>query len=317
VRGRGFDPRKVLERHGIDPLTFEAPDGHIECAAAVNLLEYCSRLLQDPLFGMSLAEEQEPDVFGCAIALARSAPSLRHALQSLIDFIPVSASPECELDLVTGRDVAELRWRTQLGLDSEQANYQGLLLMMKTLKMLGRRNFRPHYATLAFKVASSDLLSLQDRHGCTVRGKSEANAVAFPADILDQPIATSDKIMFSLLGGYLSQLRAASISGFVEQVEAYVRGAIAIGQCSVDACAEKLGTSSRTLQKRLTRMGVRYSDIVQNERVKLAKHALMWSDTSLDEIAFRLGYSEQTSFGRAFKRATGTTPQAFRLTNSC
>ena len=80
----------------------------------------------------------------------------------------------------------------------------------------------------------------------------------------------------------------------------------------MNGCAAKLGTSSRTLQKRLTRMDVKFSNIVQSERIKLAQHALLHGDSTLDEIALQLGYSEQTSFGRAFKRSTGMTPQAFR-----
>ena len=80
VQNLGGDPREVLEHHDIDPLTFEDPDSDIECAAAVKLLEYCSRRLQDPLFGLRLAEQQDPDVFGCVTALARAAPTLRQAL---------------------------------------------------------------------------------------------------------------------------------------------------------------------------------------------------------------------------------------------
>lgn len=315
VRSRGCDPCKVLEHHEIDSRTFEDPDQHIKCVDAVNLLESCSNLLRDPLFGMRLAERQDPDVFGCAATLARAAPSLRLALQSLIDYVPVCASPECEVELATGREIAELRWRTDTGLgDSEQVNYQGLFLFAKTLQTLAGPRFRPEYATLTFKIARSTLQPLQERLGCKVSGNADAHAIAFPAELLDQPVATSNKMLFSLLGGYLSQLRAASRAGFVEQVESCVRRALATGSCSVSGCAAKLGTSSRTLQKRLTKMDVRFSNIVQRERIRLAKHALLHGDSTLDEIALQLGYSEQTSFGRAFKRSTGMTPQAFRLT---
>jgi AraC-like DNA-binding protein len=315
VRRLGGDPRKVLERHEIDPLAFDDPDHHLDCITAVELVESCSRELQDPLFGLHLAETQDPDVFGCAATLARSARTLREGLQGLVDYVPVSASPECEMELVAGRDVAELRWRTHL-CDGEQMHYQGVLLMLKTLQMLGGPSLRPRYASLAFGVGRGDIQPLQDRIGCRVHTRAQANAVAFAADLLDAPIPTANRMLYSLLGGYLGQLRQAARSGFVEQVETYVRGALASGRCSVDGCAEKLGTSARTLQKRLTRMGVTFSDVVQAERIKLAKQALLWSDSSLDEIAFRLGYSEQTSFGRAFKRSTGMTPQAFRTSEA-
>ncbi len=47
-------------------------------------------------------------------------------------------------------------------------------------------------------------------------------------------------------------------------------------------------------------------------REKLARIYLSQTRMPLDEVAERLGYGEQTSFGRAFKRWTGTTPQKFR-----
>lgn len=317
IESRGADPRRVLERHAIDPFTFANPDGNIECGAAVSLLEHCSSLLAEPLFGLRLAERQDPDAFGCAMTLARAAPTLRHGLQSLVDYVPVTASPECEMELVAARDTAELRWRTHTGLgECEQPNYQGLLLIMKTLQRLAGAAFKPRYATLTFRIPRADIEPLQNRIGCRINGNSQSHAIAFSADMLDRPIATSDKILFSVLGSYLAQLRAASRSGLIEQVEAYVRGALGDGKCSVDGCARKLGTSARTLQKRLLRTSVKFSDIVQNERIKLAKHSLLWSDWTLDDIAFRLGYSEQTSFGRAFKRSTGLTPQAFRQSAS-
>ncbi len=201
VRSRGCDPRRVLERNDIDSRTFEDPDQHTKCASAVNLLESCSGLLHDPLFGVRLAELQGPDAFGCAATLARAAPTLRIALQSLVDYVPVSASPECEVEMLTGRDVAELRWRTDTGLgDSEQVNYQGLFLFAKTLQMLAGPHFRPRYATLTFDIARPNLQSIQDRLGCKVTGNAEAHAIAFPVEILDQPIATSNKMLFQLAG---------------------------------------------------------------------------------------------------------------------
>jgi AraC-like DNA-binding protein len=68
----------------------------------------------------------------------------------------------------------------------------------------------------------------------------------------------------------------------------------------------------RTLQARLSAEGARFSDLVEAQRERLARNYLAQRTLSLDEIADRLGYGEQTSFGRAFKRWTGMTPQQFR-----
>ncbi len=314
VRNLGGDLRDVLEQQELDPFTFDDPDNNIECIAAVNLLEYCSSLLEDRLFGLHLAEQQVPDAYGCVVALARAATDMRQALQCLVDYTPMSTSPECEMELVTAKDTVELRWRTHIGFgDCQQVNYHGLLLTMKTLQMLGGPQFRPRYASLTFPVSRNEKLLLQDKLGCRINSKADANAIAFSSDILDLPITTSNRTLYAMLENSLVQLNAATKASFVEQVEACVRRELGTGSCSVDSCAEKLGTSTRTLQKRLTRIGVKFSDIIQSERIKLAKQALLWGDATLDEISYQLGYSEQTSFGRAFKRSTGLTPNAYRL----
>ncbi|HET8882355.1 MAG TPA: helix-turn-helix transcriptional regulator, partial [Solimonas sp.] len=98
----------------------------------------------------------------------------------------------------------------------------------------------------------------------------------------------------------------------VERVEDYVRGALSLGNCSIERCAKRLGTSVRTLQANLSESGLRFSDILEQQRIELAKVHLQEGRLSLDEIALLLGYSEQSSFGRAFKRWTGMTPQRYR-----
>lgn len=313
VRSLGGNPEAILDGQGLDPHLFDDPDNTLECIAAVDLLAYCSRSLNAPLFGMLLAAQQDPEVFGCALTLAQAAPDMRQALQSLVDYIPVSASPECELELVETGSAVEFRWRSNIGLgDDVQTGYHGLSIILKALQMLGRQQFRPKYGSLTCQINRADMEQLRRQVGCPVRGGSVHNAIAFSADLLDQPLPTSNRLSFYILSQGLNQLRATLQGDFVEKVRSCVRNELAQGRCTVGACAESLKTSTRTLQKRLNRLDVKFSEIVLDERIKLAKHALLWSDHSLDEIAFQLGYAEQTSFGRAFKNATGLTPKAFR-----
>jgi len=70
--------------------------------------------------------------------------------------------------------------------------------------------------------------------------------------------------------------------------------------------------SPRTLQARLEAEGTSFSALIEEVRILLAKLYLQRPESSLDEIAEWLGYSEQTSFGRAFRRWTGTSPQKYR-----
>src|SRR3546814_5881558 len=100
------------------------------------------------------------------MTLARAAPNLRQALQSLIDYVPLSTSPECEVELVTARDIVELRWRTHTGLgDHEQANDQGMLWFMKAQRRRGRQYFRTRNANLACPSKAADASLLDEGRG--------------------------------------------------------------------------------------------------------------------------------------------------------
>jgi AraC-like DNA-binding protein len=119
-------------------------------------------------------------------------------------------------------------------------------------------------------------------------------------------------MLFGLLGNYFDQVRCSAEATFVDEVRAFARATLATGQCTIERCAAKLEASARTIQRRLIEKGLRFSQIVEEERVEAAKRALVRTCHSLSDVALNLGYSDQSSFGRAFKRWTGWTPQAFR-----
>lgn len=313
IRSLGADSRALLDRHGIDPKVISDPDHYIDCKAVVDLLEYCSIVFNDPIFGLRLAQLQEPDVFGCVTALCRAAPTVRDAINNFIDYIPVTHSPVPVLELVEGPEVAELRWwlRTELGINT-QANYHAALLDLKLLRQLCGRNFRPSYVKLAVDMRGADITDIESRLECRFICTEEENAIGFPVGVLDRPVASANRLLYRLLGGYLERVKAASRVTIVERVQDYVRGALSSGNCTIERCAQKLGVSVRTLQTHLNESGLKFSDILEKHRIELAKTYLEQEQLTLDEVALNLGYSEQSSFGRAFKRWTGLTPKLYR-----
>lgn len=80
----------------------------------------------------------------------------------------------------------------------------------------------------------------------------------------------------------------------------------------LEECAARLGVSPRTLRRRLEEQGMSYKGIVDDVRAGLARSYLKSSRLSVDSIAERLGFSDPTSFTRAFRRWTGMSPREFR-----
>jgi AraC-like DNA-binding protein len=54
------------------------------------------------------------------------------------------------------------------------------------------------------------------------------------------------------------------------------------------------------------------SEIIETRKLTEAKNLLIYSNKSVSEIGFELGYNEKAYFSNVFKKKTGTTPTAFR-----
>lgn len=312
ARRRNGDAKRILDRNGIDARVLGDPDSYVPAQALVDTFEYCSELFDDPLFGLHFAQEQDAEVFGCITALARSAEDLRTAVGALVDYMPIIHSPEASPELVEGSNSAELRWGVpNLGVN-DQANLQAAVLQMKLLRQIGGAPFAPRYVQLVNNVRPGDLAEIEAVLGCPVHMLAPVNSIGFARELLDLPVASANRLLYRLLGGYLDRVRAANRTSFAERVRDYIRGDLPKGCCSIDRCAERFGVSTRTLQARLVAEGASFSALIEEVRIHLAKVYLRRPESSLDEIAEWLGYSEQTSFGRAFRRWTGTTPQKYR-----
>jgi AraC-like DNA-binding protein len=73
--------------------------------------------------------------------------------------------------------------------------------------------------------------------------------------------------------------------------------------------------SARTLRRRLQERSTTFKHIVDEVRVEMAKEYLATTDLSVDQIACRIGFTEATTFRRAFKKWTGRKVREFRKTS--
>jgi AraC-like DNA-binding protein len=81
----------------------------------------------------------------------------------------------------------------------------------------------------------------------------------------------------------------------------------------LEQAAEQLLLSPSQLRKRLYRAGTSYKALVLEIRMDLARHYLLDTHLSVQEIAYLLDYSQAAPFSRAFKQYYGAAPEHFRL----
>lgn len=79
----------------------------------------------------------------------------------------------------------------------------------------------------------------------------------------------------------------------------------------IDTVAGELALSRRSLQEKLKTEKTGFRCLLETVRKQIALEQLAVQDTRICDVAFLLGYSDQSAFNHAFKRWTGKTPKAF------
>lgn len=145
---------------------------------------------------------------------------------------------------------------------------------------------------------------------------AEANVASFNAAMLNWPVPNADVSLYPVLRQHAEQLLrqrgASQPPAITQQVHAAIVANLAHGQVRLASIADELKLSPRTLQRKLSEAGATFQQVLDQARFALAKDYLRRPELSLIDIAFLLGYQEQSAFNHAFKEWAGVNPGAYR-----
>jgi AraC-like DNA-binding protein len=143
--------------------------------------------------------------------------------------------------------------------------------------------------------------------------RQRRNYVAFSSHYLSLPVVQDTQTLSTFLArapaGLLRQHRH-DISTVGQ-----VRKLLTSGDrpdLSLDDVADRLNLSEQTLRRRLKSEGATFQEVKDNVRRDEAVFLLLHEDASVNRVAEQLGYSEPSTFHRAFKKWTGMAPGEYR-----
>ena len=110
-----------------------------------------------------------------------------------------------------------------------------------------------------------------------------------------------------------SPLDYKSLPGdFVSSLETVLLSYLQESDMSIELAAALCNMSKRTLQRKLKEMGTHYNELLSQARFRTASQLLQNPAMTATEVAFRLGYSDEANFARAFRRIAGINPSTYR-----
>ena len=108
---------------------------------------------------------------------------------------------------------------------------------------------------------------------------------------------------------YLVEIKKGDI---VQQVKSIILDNLPDGQVTDKLVASELNLSERSMQRRLKEHKTTFRSLLDGVREMVAKQYIENPVNRMSDIAFLLGFSEQSAFSRAFKKWTGKTPVEYR-----
>jgi AraC-like DNA-binding protein len=300
---------------GITIADFPNPDTRISHRVATQLLERTVERTRDPTIGLRAGELVDPGDFEVLEHAARCAANLGDAIRCMSRYFRL-VHEAAELSVVEAGDFAELRFHV---LDDVRDPPAANDFCIAAALAFSRRNCTTYEPPVVVRLAHARpaYAAQYDRHfGTQVVFDAPFNAMVIHRSRLAVPMrrASPDLLAaFELQGRHLLE-KLEDRQSVTGQGRNDVSAQLRVASVSMLATARRLAMSIATLRRRLEDEGTTFSAIVAEVRRKLAERYLREPRPAIGEIAFLLGFSNVTAFGRAFKRWVGVSPTEYRST---
>jgi AraC-like DNA-binding protein len=311
----GIDPAALALAAGLAPAL---PDPLPDALAArdyIALLDAGSRLAGDPHFGLHVGERVRPgtySVYGLVLLACRDIGQALEQTQRYEQLAHDLGRSRLEPDGA----LARYTWVSHYP-DASRHLAESVFAGIRTFGCwLAGRPLAPR--ALAFAHArppDADPAEYARVLGMVPDFDAPAHAVDFDASLLALPLPAADTGMYPLLQQHAERLlreRSQAPSGIVAQVHAAIVRSLATEPVRLAGIAAALDLSPRTLQRKLADAGATFQQVQGAARYALAMDYLRQDGLSLVDIAFLLGFQEQSAFTHAFREWSGMNPGAWR-----
>ena len=311
----GRDTHALLQRAGIAPALLESTLSRVTPGQYATLLRLLRRELRDELWGLT-SQPVKPGSFSQACRIIIHCHTLGEAITAGLRFyhlVLADFTPRLQLQGQTAsiRMVSRRPRDPALSYAERTFCYLSYVLMCW---LVGRRV--PLQQVTYPRDATPWGNEVERMFAAPLQRDARLMGMDMEARWLQLPIVQTPQAMESFLREAPANLmvKYRDQSSLVERIRRLLRRQLASGLPSLEEAAQAVSLSPQTLRRRLQAEGLGYQKIKDDLRRDVAIEYLGQADMTLIDIAGRLGFSEASTFHRAFKDWTGQAPGVYRQT---
>ena len=308
----GLSTEVLLQDCGIDLALLQNPDARVDKKAFIQLMLEVMRHTEDEFMGLGSGRVSKPGTFSMMAHAVINCASLDKAIQrgmkfyELFDYAIVSR-------LHVTDDEANLVY-----LASEKMQFRPhileavVFLTLRFLSWLIGQQIVPKRINLDFDCLDDGEYAAQ--FPCQVHYGQARSEIIMDNRYMSMPLVQNPLSLSKFLKSSLEELMDGDIEN--ASLNAQIRSIISkeFGNNFPDfsVVCDKLAMTPQTLRRRLKDENTSYQEIKDTIRKDASIFYLSKPELTIDEIAMLMGFSEASSFHRAFKKWTSKTPSAYR-----
>jgi AraC-like DNA-binding protein len=309
----GLDSGDLLRAAGLTAAAIEDPDARLPAPHVDALWAAAYARVNDPLLALHAAEALPFGAYKVLDFVAASSPTAGAALRRIGAYFAL-VDPRAAIE-ASGEDPVHLVLRARdLGATVPPgAQLFTFTALVTRMRLCAGDAWRPGRVDLT-SPAPPDAAEHRRVFQADVRFGCPEARLSVPREAWEAPISGQNPALLSVLEDHARRLLAElpRSEGIPGRVRAILAEELPRGEPTVALVARRMAMSERTLQRRLREEGHTLAGLLDEVRTALAKTHLADPAVSPSEVAWLLGFSDQSVFTRAFRRWTGTTPGAFR-----
>jgi AraC-like DNA-binding protein len=314
IAQQGGEPERVFEITGLDPLAIQDTRGALDLATYVAMLENAARETEQDNFGLLYGRGYRPEMLGLIGEIVLAAPTLGSALEHLATWFPWHQQAT-ETRFVPWGDRWLLTYRILDGsvIDRRQDAELTMGMFVNILRTCFGSRWTPEMVMFehprpAFWKQHESIFDAE------IHWSQPQNAIVFQNAKLDASMPQADRTVLAARTEELWRLTGSSgAPRFINRVKGEIRRLLATSCNGVEDLSDAIGMNRWTLQRRLAEEGTSFSALLEETRRGLARSYIAQRQLPLTEIAYMLGYSENSAFTRAFNKWYGASPRTVRL----
>lgn len=310
VENAGGNRAELLQAAGLSAELVTAGDIRVPLGAHYRLCGRALELTGDLALGLHWAERLTNTAFVPVSYLLAHSESLGHAFDTLSRFGSLLCD-EPAYELLENGDKAILRCRTPTDQPLPVQRFFAEMVVASFHRIVRRRNVpgQPEEVSFAYPAPAYADEYTRVFHGAA-RFDQPFTGLVFDRALLDMAQPSKDEgiheALRTLAERRVSQLGQRASYGLHTRELLVQRGWPL--RIDMEEVARALGLSVRSLRRRLVIEGKTYREIEHEAFTIVATRLLRDERRTIQEAAYEMGFSDTSTFHRAFKRATGITP---------